>query len=218
MVFRLPGVFGKWCRPHYNSVVATFCHNLARGLPIQVNDASASLKLVYVDDVVSAFIKALQSPAAGCVRAEVAPEYTITLGDLAQQIRAFADCRTNLMSERVGTGLVRALYATYVSYLPNERFAYEVPQHADARGVFVEMLKTADSGQFSYFTVTSPRWWIRSRAGRTTLPMWARMKWLSCSGPMRTLTGKTRTRWRVRWLWGDSLQRFPDGCHADVSV
>lgn len=152
VVFRLPGVFGKWCRPHYNSVVATFCHNLARDLPIQVNDASANLKLVYVDDVVSAFIKALQSPAAGCVRAEVAPEYTITLGDLAQQIRAFADCRTNLMSERVGTGLVRALYATYVSYLPNERFAYEVPQHADARGVFVEMLKTADSGQFSYFT------------------------------------------------------------------
>ncbi len=80
------------------------------------------------------------------------PLYTITLGELAQQIRAFGDCRISLMSERVGSGLVRALYATYVSYLPNERFAYELPQHADARGVFVEMLKTSDSGQFSYFT------------------------------------------------------------------
>lgn len=152
VVFRLPGVFGKWCKPNYNSVVATFCHNLARGLPIQVNDASASLRLVYVDDVVSAFLAALQAPAPGCTQAAVAPEYSITVGELATQIGAFADCRTSLMSERVGTGLVRALYATYVSYLPNECFAYAVPQHADARGVFVEMLKTPDSGQFSYFT------------------------------------------------------------------
>jgi UDP-2-acetamido-2,6-beta-L-arabino-hexul-4-ose reductase len=152
VVFRLPGVFGKWCKPNYNSVVATFCHNLARGLPIQVNDAAASLRLVYVDDVVSALLAALQAPAPGCVQAAVTPEYTTTLAELAAQIGAFADCRTSLMSERVGKGLVRALYATYVSYLPNERFAYEVPQHADARGVFVEMLKTLDSGQFSYFT------------------------------------------------------------------
>lgn len=152
VVFRLPGVFGKWCKPNYNSVVATFCHNLARGLPIQVNDAAVSLRLVYVDDVVSALLAALQAPEPGCVQAAVSPEYTTTLGELAAQIGAFADCRTSLMSERVGTGLVRALYATYVSYLPNERFAYPVPQHADARGVFVEMLKTPDSGQFSYFT------------------------------------------------------------------
>ncbi len=152
VVFRLPGVFGKWCKPNYNSVVATFCHNLARGLPIQVNDAAASLRLVYVDDVVSAFLAALQAPAPGWAQAAVAPEYSITVGGLATQIGAFADCRTSLMSERVGTGLVRALYATYVSYLPNECFAYAVPQHADARGVFVEMLKTPDSGQFSYFT------------------------------------------------------------------
>jgi UDP-2-acetamido-2,6-beta-L-arabino-hexul-4-ose reductase len=152
LVYRLPGVFGKWCKPNYNSVVATFCHNIARALPIQVNDPAARLQLVYVDDVVSSFIAALDAPAAGMTRAEVAPLYATTLGDLAQQIGAFGDCRTSLMSERVGTGLVRALYATYVSYLPNERFAYEVPQHADERGVFVEMLKTQDSGQFSYFT------------------------------------------------------------------
>lgn len=151
-IFRLPGVFGKWCKPNYNSVVATFCHNIARGLPIQINDLAAHLQLVYVDDVVSSFIAALDTPATGLMRSEVAPIYATTLGDLAQQISAFGDCRTSLMSERVGTGLVRALYATYVSYLPNDRFSYEVQQHADPRGVFVEMLKTPDSGQLSYFT------------------------------------------------------------------
>jgi len=152
VVFRLPGVFGKWCKPNYNSVVATFCHNIARGLPIQVNDRLVNLPLVYVDDVVSALIRAVQSPELGAAQGKVQPEYAITLGELADQIQAFGACRTTLMAERVGTGLVRALYATYVSYLPNERFSYEVPQHGDPRGVFVEMLKTPDSGQFSYFT------------------------------------------------------------------
>jgi len=152
VIFRLPGVFGKWCKPNYNSVVATFCHNIARDLPIQINDPQASLRLVYVDDVVTAFLVALEAPAPGCVQAPVEPEYTTTLGELANQIRAFGDCRSTLVTERVGTGLVRALYATYVSYLPNEMFSYQVTQHADHRGVFVEMLKTPDSGQFSYFT------------------------------------------------------------------
>lgn len=152
IVFRLPGVFGKWCKPNYNSVVATFCNNLAHDLPIRVDDPDTSVKLVYVDDVVNAFLDAFEAPSPGYTRAAVEPEYTITLGKLAAQIRAFADCRSTLMSERVGTGLVRALYATYVSYLPNEKFSYEVQQHADPRGVFVEMLKTPDCGQFSYFT------------------------------------------------------------------
>lgn len=151
-IFRLPGVFGKWCKPNYNSVVATFCHNIARDLPIQINDATASLRLVYVDDVVTALLAALEAPASGCLPAKVEPEYTTTLGELANQIRAFGNCRSTLMTERVGTGFVRALYATYVSYLPNEKFSYQVTQHADPRGVFVEMLKTPDSGQFSYFT------------------------------------------------------------------
>jgi UDP-2-acetamido-2,6-beta-L-arabino-hexul-4-ose reductase len=152
VVFRLPGVFGKWCKPNYNSVVATFCHNLARDLPIQIINPDALVRLVYVDDVVNALLNVLDTPSLGFTQAPVAPEYAITLGGLAAQIRAFRDCRTTLMSERVGTGFVRALYATYVSYLPNEKFSYEVPKHADPRGVFVEMLKTPDSGQFSYFT------------------------------------------------------------------
>lgn len=152
VVFRLPGVFGKWCKPNYNSVVATFCHNIARALPIQINEPAATLRLVYVDDVVSSLIAALESPTAGVFQGVVRPEYAITLGALAAQIEAFGTGRTTLLTERVGTGLVRALYATYVSYLPNERFVYDVPQYPDPRGVFVEMLKTPDCGQFSYFT------------------------------------------------------------------
>lgn len=154
-VFRLPNVFGKWCKPNYNSAVATFCHNTARGLPITVNDPAASLTLVYVDDVVQRFIHLLDGADAALDAAgfaTVAPQYSTTVGALAAQIQAFKESRNNLVTERVGTGLVRALYSTYVSYLPVEEFAYTVPQHGDARGVFVEMLKTPDCGQFSYFT------------------------------------------------------------------
>ena len=154
-VFRLPNVFGKWTRPNYNSVVATFCHNIARGLPIQVNNPDAALSLVYVDDVVQRFVQ-LMDGAAPCQDAEgfdqVQPVYTTTVGQLAEAIKGFRDNRDTLMIDRVGTGLTRALYATYVSYLEPAQFSYTVPMHGDARGVFVEMLKTQDSGQFSYFT------------------------------------------------------------------
>ncbi|MES9904346.1 MAG: NAD-dependent epimerase/dehydratase family protein [Sedimenticola sp.] len=153
VIYRLPGVFGKWCKPNYNSVVATFCHNVANDLPLQVNDPTASVRLVYVDDVVSDFLQALEIMVDGVSRREVAPEYSITLGELAHQIEAFNNCRRNLVSERVGTGLTRALYSTYVSYLVPAKFAYDLPLHGDERGVFVEMLKTLDCGQFSYFTV-----------------------------------------------------------------
>ena len=154
-VFRLPNVFGKWCRPNYNSAVATFCHNIARGLPIQVNDPAAALTLVYVDDVVERFIQ-LMDGADAALDAEgfatVTPQYTTTVGEIARLIETFRASRDTLMTERVGTGFVRALYATYVSYLPVESFTYTVPQHGDPRGVFVEMLKTPDCGQFSFFT------------------------------------------------------------------
>lgn len=151
-IYRLPGVFGKWCKPNSNSVVATFCHNLANDLTIQINDPSRGIKLVYVDDVVDSFMDWLSHPGIGSQRLDVAPVYDITLGQLAEQIIAFHSCRTTLISERVGGGLVRALYSTYVSYLPREKFAYDLPMHGDSRGVFVEMLKTMDSGQFSFFT------------------------------------------------------------------
>ena len=157
-VLRLPNVFGKWCRPNYNSAVATFCHNIARGLPIKVNDPAAPVTLVYVDDVLDCFVRLLggNSESMDChaslAMTEVAPQYTTTVGELARLVQSFKDSRTTLMSERVGSGLVRALYATYVSYLPVEAFAYPVVQHADPRGVFAEVLKTPDCGQFSYFT------------------------------------------------------------------
>jgi len=154
-VFRLPNVFGKWCKPNYNSAVATFCHNIARGLPIQINDPASPVTLVYVDDVISRFLQ-LMDGADAAVDADgfatVAPQYTSTVGDLARLIQSFRDSRGTLMTERVGTGFIRALYATYVSYLPVDLFAYPVPQHSDPRGDFVEMLKTPDCGQFSYFT------------------------------------------------------------------
>lgn len=154
-VFRLPNVFGKWSRPNYNSVVATFCHNIARDLPIQVNDPQAALTLVYIDDVVECFIQCMDGMAPQAQFdgfQTVKPQYATTVGELARHIQAFHNSRCSLMTERVGTGLIRALYATYVSYLPVEAFAYRVPQHTDQRGVFVEMLKTPDCGQFSFFT------------------------------------------------------------------
>jgi UDP-2-acetamido-2,6-beta-L-arabino-hexul-4-ose reductase len=154
-IFRLPNVFGKWCKPNYNSAVATFCHNVARDLPIQVNDPAAPLTLVYVDDVIERFVQ-LMDGADSAVDADgfaiVAPQYTTTVGELARQIQVFKDSRATLMTDRVGTGLLRALYATYVSYLPVESFTYTVPQYADPRGMFAEMLKTPDCGQFSFFT------------------------------------------------------------------
>lgn len=154
-IFRLPNVFGKWCKPNYNSAVATFCHNIARGLPIQVNDPAAPVRLVYVDDVIECFVQLMDGADAAVDAAgfaTVAPQYNTTVGELARLVQAFKDSRGTLMTERVGTGLMRALYATYVSYLPVESFAYTVPRHADPRGVFVEMIKTPDCGQFSYFT------------------------------------------------------------------
>jgi UDP-2-acetamido-2,6-beta-L-arabino-hexul-4-ose reductase len=154
-VFRLPNVFGKWSLPNYNSAVATFCHNIARDLPIQIHDPDAPLTLVYVDDVIERFVQLMDGadPATDPAGfAFLTPSYSTTVGVLAKKISLFKDSRTSLMTERVGAGLDRALYATYVSHLPPQAFTYPIPQHGDPRGVFVEMLKTRDSGQFSYFT------------------------------------------------------------------
>ena len=151
-IFRLPNVFGKWSRPNYNSVVATFCHNISRGIPIKINDPEARVDLVYVDDVVSCFLEILDGARPASLNQKVDPEYSVSVVELAEIIRGFVDVRDSLIVERVGDGLLRALYATYVSFLPAKEFSYKLPSYKDERGVFVEMLKTRDSGQFSFFT------------------------------------------------------------------
>lgn len=151
-IYRLTNVFGKWSRPNYNSAVATFCHNVARDLPITVSDPSAPLRLIYIDDVAQAFLRQLDPSTRERGFVEAGPVYETTVGEVADLIRTFRDSRESLVTERVGAGLIRALYSTYVAALPPERFSYQVPIHSDTRGSFVEMLKTPDCGQFSFFT------------------------------------------------------------------
>lgn len=154
-IFRLPNLFGKWGKPNYNSVVATFCHNMTHGLPITIHDSAAPLTLVYVEDLLTQFMDIIDDtcpvPPVGSF-VDVATQYHITVGELAERLYGFRDCRSTLEITDVGRGLGRALYATYVSYLPVESFAYDVPVHRDPRGTFVEMLKTPNTGQFSFFT------------------------------------------------------------------
>jgi len=153
--FRLNNVFGKWSRPNYNSVVATFCHNIARNIPITIHDPDAVVRLTYIDDVIEGFFNVMDNNGPSLdkhIYNKIEPIYTSTVGELAQQILKFKGSRESLLTERVGTDLARALYATYVSFLPVELVGYEIPAYADARGSFIEMMKTPDCGQFSVFT------------------------------------------------------------------
>jgi UDP-2-acetamido-2,6-beta-L-arabino-hexul-4-ose reductase len=119
---------------------------------VQVNDPAVPLSLVYVDDVVAELLAFSAEPGTASGQFTVSPSYQTTVGAIAEQIQVFHGVREHLITEPVGSGLVRALYSTYLSYLPPERFSYDVQKYADPRGVFVEMLKTKDSGQFSFFT------------------------------------------------------------------
>lgn len=149
---RLNNIFGKWARPNYNSVVATFCHNISRNLPIRIDNPTSALSLVYIDDVVNAMVAFLKSPTMGDALMHSLPVYETSVGELAGQIYRYKMSRQSLLTEPVGIGFSRALYASYVSYLPADDFSYTVEKYTDSRGTFVEMLKTHDSGQFSYFT------------------------------------------------------------------
>lgn len=151
-ICRLANVFGKWSRPNYNSAVATFCYNTAHDLPIQIHDENAMIRLVYVDDVVESFWNIIQGTQQVEQVFAIQPEYLISVGDLAKTLAGFKQSRESLITDRVGTGLTRALYSTYLSFLKPEQFDYSIPKYGDQRGVFVEMLKTPDAGQFSYFT------------------------------------------------------------------
>lgn len=152
-ICRLANVFGKWSKPNYNSAVATFCHNVIHGLPVEIHQADAEIRLVYVDDVVDTFWQIIQRQyQPSTAPFYIQPEYKITVAGLYEQLKTFKNSRNTLITENVGTGLVRALYSTYLSFLPPEQFTYDVPKYGDARGVFVEMLKTQSAGQFSYFS------------------------------------------------------------------
>lgn len=151
IIYRFPGIFGKWCKPNYNSVVSTFCYNITHDLPIWISDKEKVLHLVYIDDVVRDLILVASSEFSGLNYRSIAPEYQIKLGELANQLYRFKNMRQNLMVESVGGGIIGALYSTYLSFCPKENFSYQIASHQDHRGIFVEMLKTPEYGQFSYF-------------------------------------------------------------------
>ncbi|OUO52392.1 capsular biosynthesis protein [Parabacteroides sp. An277] len=150
LVYRFPNLFGKWCRPNYNSAVATFCNNIANDLPIQVNDPSVVMKLVYIDDVVDELIAALsgQEHREGdfCV---VPTVHTITLGEIVDLLYAFKEMPKNEEVPNLGDAFTKKLYSTYLSYLPKEKFCYPLKMNVDDRGSFTEIIRTSDRGQFS---------------------------------------------------------------------
>ncbi|HBK30231.1 MAG TPA: capsular biosynthesis protein [Porphyromonadaceae bacterium] len=149
-VYRFPNVFGKWCRPNYNSAVATFCSNIAHDLPIQVNDPNVVMTLVYIDDVVKELIAALEGNAyTEGVYCKVKTEHTITLGKIVELIYSFKDSRKNLLVPDFSDAFTKKLYSTYLSYLPEDDFSYLLTMHTDERGSFTEFLKSNDRGQVS---------------------------------------------------------------------
>ncbi len=150
-VYRFPNVFGKWCKPNYNSAVATFCHNIAHGLDITVNDRSVVMHLVYIDDVVNELVNALIGKATigndGFCHVPVV--HTKTLGEIVDLIYSFSDTRSLKSIPDMSDEFTKKLYATYLSYLPEDKFNYPLKMNVDNRGSFTEIIRTFDRGQFS---------------------------------------------------------------------
>ena len=163
LVYRFPNLFGKWCRPNYNSAVATFCHNTAHDLPLTVNDPATELELLYIDDLVEEMLGALEGHPHRCDYDGLAPVFgqegrycaapvthKVTLGEIVALLDAFkAQPATLLMPEIPAGSFAKKLYSTYLSYLPKEKAAFALKQNTDARGSFTELLKTENCGQFS---------------------------------------------------------------------
>lgn len=150
LVYRFPNLFGKWCRPNYNSAVATFCNNIANGLPIQVNDPSVMMRLVYIDDLVDEMMAALVGKETREGRYCCVPvEHEIRLGKIVDILYSFRESRVNLEVPNVGEPIVKKLYSTYLSYLPAEEFSYPLKMNVDDRGSFTEMLRSNCCGQVS---------------------------------------------------------------------
>jgi len=150
MIYRLPNLFGKWCRPNYNSAVATFCHNIARDLPITVNNREVNMTLVYIDDLVSEIISAIiGTENREGVYCKVPVEHKITLGEIVDLLYSFKESRETKLVPDLSDGFTKKLHATYLSYLPADGFSYPLKMNIDDRGSFTEILRTADRGQFS---------------------------------------------------------------------
>ena len=182
LVYRFPNLFGKWCRPNYNSAVATFCNNIANDLPITVNDPSAQLELLYIDDLIDEMLDALEGKAHHCDfegietvltdsgRYCAAPvTHHVTLGEIVSLLEAFRDQPASLVMPEIPAGsFAKKLYSTYLSYLPKEKVAFPLKMNVDARGSFTELLKTANCGQFSVNI---------SKPGITKGQHWHHTKW-----------------------------------------
>ena len=182
LVYRFPNLFGKWCRPNYNSVVATFCHNLAHGLPIQVNDPSTQLELLYIDDLVEELLDALEDhphrgdydgltpiPSESGKYCYVPTTHQVTLGEIVELLESFkAQPQTLVLPEIPPDSFAKKLYSTYLSYLPKEKIAFPLKMNIDERGSFTELLKTANCGQVSVNI---------SKPGITKGQHWHNSKW-----------------------------------------
>ena len=218
LIYRLPNLFGKWCRPNYNSVVATFCHNIARGLPITVSDPAIELELAYIDDLVEELIAALSAKEhrAGDYCA-VPVTHRVTLGRLTELLYTFAaQPHTLQMPEMPCGSFEKKLYSTYLSYLPAERVAYPLTVNEDARGSFTEVLKTANCGQFSVNV---------SRPGITKGQHWHHSKWelfVVVSGQalirQRRVGGDEVIEHRVSGSAPTAVQMLPGYTHSIVNL
>ena len=182
LIYRFPNLFGKWCRPNYNSAVATFCHNVANDLPITVNDPKIQLTLLYVDDLVDEMICALEGREHRCRFDGLEPVFTadgeycaapvthaVTLGEIADLLYSFRDqSKTLVMPEIPAGSFAKKLYSTYLSYLPADKAAFPLKMNVDARGSFTELLRTEKCGQFSVNI---------SKPGITKGQHWHNTKW-----------------------------------------
>ena len=180
LVYRFPNLFGKWCRPNYNSAVATFCHNMANDLPITVSDPAVELELLYIDDMVAAMLDALEgreircgyegmTPVPGSRFCHVPVTHRVTLGEIVALLESFRDQPKTLVMPPIPAGsFAKKLYSTYLSYLPREKVSFPLKMNADDRGSFTELLRTADCGQFSVNI---------SKPGITKGQHWHHSKW-----------------------------------------
>lgn len=182
LVYRFPNLFGKWCRPNYNSAVATFCYNIARDLPIQVNDPKVELELLYIDDLIEEMLCALQGQEHHCDYEELMPlpadtgrycyvpiTHKVTLGRIVELLQQFHDQKDAIFIPHIpGNSFEKKLFSTYVSYLPQERMKHTLRMNCDDRGSFTEMIHTTDCGQFSVNV---------SKPGITKGQHWHHSKW-----------------------------------------